>query len=197
MSVPQLPLPIAPRDALHQVILPAWRLLPPAMSTVPAQVLALAIMLQEAGPGPWNHDAPACTIANRWQVVSAARPDKMGPARGLAQFEQGGVRGVMNHQASRYWLQQVCIALKVEWSVAGIWSALAGNDALAACIARLLLFTDPKPLPAANDWATAFDYYLRTWRPGAWTHGSFAQRQKLRDKFRGNHAAALAAQQGP
>lgn len=189
MPVSQLPLPIAPRVALRNVILPAWQLLPPSMSTVAAQVLALAIMLQESA------------LAHRWQVVDLRRPDRMGPARGLSQFElgsrasRGGVWGVFLHPASRYWLAQVCQALHVEFNPRAIWEALAGNDALAACLARLLLFTDPKPLPM-GDADAAFDYYLRTWRPGAWQRGNARQRAELRRKFRAHYATALQAARG-
>jgi hypothetical protein len=49
----------------------------------------------------------------------------------------------------------------------GIHLAIEHNDILAACFARLLLWTDPRLLPqgperAVDGWAQ----YLATWRPG-------------------------------
>ncbi len=38
--------------------------------------------------------------------------------------------------------------------------------------ARLLLWTDAKPLPAIGDEQGAWDYYLRNWRPGKPTRTS-------------------------
>ena len=187
MRVPQLPLPIAPIDALRQILLPAWQVLPPAMSTVAAQVFVLAAMLQESN------------LAHRWQVVDLKRPDVMGPARGLAQFELGakgtgaGVWGVFEHPASRYWLAQACVALGVEFNPRAIWLALAGSDALAAVLARLLAFTDPRPLPAVSDAEGAWKCYLRNWRPGAYTNGSAKARAALKAKFLRNHGAARLA----
>jgi hypothetical protein len=46
-----------------------------------------------------------------------------------------------------------------------IWCALESDDVLAAGVARLLLLTDPKRLPALGDAETAWDYYRRNWRP--------------------------------
>jgi len=37
---------------------------------------------------------------------------------------------------------------------------------LAAGVARLLLWTDPKALPAIGDADAGWSLYLRTWRPG-------------------------------
>lgn len=121
----------------------------------------------------------------------------MGPARGLAQFERGskasrgGVWGVYLHPASRYWLHEVCVAMGFE--PGAIYDQLHVNDELSACLARLLAFTDPKPLPALGNWETAWRYYLRNRRPGAYDRGTPTQRARLRDKFQGNYATALPA----
>ncbi len=45
--------------------------------------------------------------------------------------------------------------------------AQAEGDVLSACMARLLLWTDPSPLPAVGDVNHAWDFYQRNWRPGA------------------------------
>ena len=44
--------------------------------------------------------------------------------------------------------------------------AMETDDILAAAAARLLLFTDPRRLPALGDDREAWNLYLRNWRPG-------------------------------
>lgn len=93
-----------------------------------------------------------------------------GPARGFPQFEQGtttsrgGVTGVMMHRAVSARVLALCAGLVVTAEIPAVYAAMALNDTLAVGMARLLLYTDPKPLPTsiADGWA----YYLRTWRPG-------------------------------
>lgn len=90
-----------------------------------------------------------------------------GPARGLFQFELGGgVRGVLTHPASRDVMQRVCARLGVPCTAQAVYEALATNDTLAVAAARMLLFTDPKPLPRVDQPDAGWAYYLRTWRPG-------------------------------
>jgi hypothetical protein len=90
-----------------------------------------------------------------------------GPARGFWQFEQGGgVRGVLRHHSSREHAQAVCRARSVIATESAVYAALEHDDVLAAAFARLLLWTDPKPLPAIGDEQGAWDLYLRVWRPG-------------------------------
>jgi hypothetical protein len=133
---------------------PALRLLPGAMDTPEARVQLLAIGLQESR-----------LTARRQLVGSPPRPT--GPATGLWQFERGGgVRGVLEHQASRYWMHRVCHEREVKPVAAEVWKALQHDDILAAAAARLLLFTDPRRLPALGDEAGAWQCYIRTWRPG-------------------------------
>lgn len=183
----QLPLPISPIDAVRRVIRPALKLLPSAMTSDRAVLMILAIFLQESA------------LAHRWQVIDMRRPNHKGPARGLGQFElgtrasRGGVWGVYLHDASRYWLGQVCRLLGISHDPRAIWLAMETSDALAACASRLLLFTDPRPLPSMEDVEGAFQYYVRNWRPGAYTRGTAAQRRELRAKWGRNHAKALAA----
>lgn len=120
-----------------------------------------------------------------------------GPARGLWQFERGtrasrgGVWGVYLHAASRDHLRDLCEARGVEYAPDPIYRALERDDVLAAGVARLLLWTDPKPLPLLGDQEGAWELYLRTWRPGAYTRGTPAQRRQLRDKWTGYYAEAL------
>lgn len=142
-----IPLPITPADALSRVLNPAFELLPSKMGGERAQVMLLAIALQESD------------LAARVQRGN-------GPARGLWQFERNGVRGVMGHPASKDIMRKLCGARGCPASEYSVYLALAGDDLLAAGVARLLLWTDPDPLPAVGDAAGAWNLYQRCWRPG-------------------------------
>lgn len=185
-----LPLPLTPADLLNKVVRPALTNLPEAMRSERALVMLVAICGQESN------------LAYRWQVIDLNRPEVRGPARGLPQFELGkkgtgaGVWGVFEHAASKFWLAQVCKAYGVEFAPRAIWLAMESNDELAVCVARLLLFTDPKPLPPIPDKKAAFQYYLRNWRPGAWANGTAAARAKLREKWSGHYGRAYNAVRG-
>ena len=119
-----------------------------------------------------------------------------GPARSFWQMERGGgVHGVLTHRASAACAKVICAHQGVEPADQAVWEAIEHDDVLAACLARLLLYTDPARLPALGDEAGAWDLYLRTWRPGAYTRGDAAQRAVLRKKWALNYAAALEAAQ--
>jgi hypothetical protein len=94
-------------------------------------------------------------------------PAVMGPATGFWQFERGGgVHGVMRHHATRGAAMDRAAMAGVAFDAQAIWAAFTKprHDRLAAAFARLLLWSDPRPLPDSE--AVAWDYYLRTWRPG-------------------------------
>jgi len=109
--------------------------------------MVLAIALQESG------------LAARTQAEG-------GPARGLWQFERAGVRGVLTHPSSASHARRLCAARACPASEYSVWIALAGDDLLACGFARLLLWTDPAPLPALGDADGAWACYERNWRPG-------------------------------
>ncbi|CUK18990.1 Uncharacterised protein [Achromobacter xylosoxidans] len=131
---------------------PALALLPPGMDTPAARVMLLAIGLQES------------RFVHRRQIG--------GPARGFWQFEKGtrasrgGVWGVYLHPASKGHLAALCRARSVACDPDAIYAALEYDDVLAAGLARLLLWTDPKALPPVGDADAGWALYLRTWRPG-------------------------------
>jgi hypothetical protein len=117
-----------------------------------ARRFMLTIALQESGP----------KLDARYQGSPNTSP---GPARGWWQFEQGGgVNGVLTHASSRTLAQLVCEKLAVVPQAAAVWRALEGSDLLSVSFARLLIFTDPAPVPSAD--VAAWDYYARVWRPG-------------------------------
>lgn len=128
----------------------ALRELPSAMDTPAARMMLFAIAQQESG------------MVYRRQMPT-------GPARGLWQFEAGGgVRGVLTHKSSRFWARSALQARNISADIKTAWTALETDDVLAAIFARLLLFTDPRPLPAVHPstGGAAWDYYIRNWRPG-------------------------------
>lgn len=115
-----------------------------------ARVLILSIAGQESG---WSE-----------RVQSGN-----GPAHGVWQFERmGGVNGVLHHPATSTLANEVCRMTYVTPDPAHAWGVMATEkgDNLAVAFARLLLWTDPEPLPAIGDEKTAYDYYIRNWRPG-------------------------------
>ena len=73
-----------------------------------------------------------------------------------------------------------------------VYQAFEHDDVLAAIFARLLLWTDPYSLPKLGDADGAFNLYIRTWRPGAYSRGNAHGRAKLREKFNSYYAQAVA-----
>ena len=68
-----------------------------------------------------------------------------GPAMGFWQFERGGgVKGVLQHPASKAKALALCEACGVAPDAMAAWQALENDDVLAAGFARLLLYTDPR-----------------------------------------------------
>lgn len=178
-----LPLPISPRDFLLKIVDPALGILPAKMRSDLARIMLCAIALQES------------RLAHRWQVIDLKRPEVKGPARGLLQFERGtrasrgGVWGVYLHEESRDHLEDLCRARDCDFHPDAIYAQIERDDILAAGVARLLLWTDPKALPPEGATEEAWELYLRTWRPGA----AQRQYQTLRDKWSGNYKQALEA----
>lgn len=151
----------------------ALRILPDAMDTERARVLVLTIGLQESN------------LAERRQRGN-------GPARGLHQFEEGGgVKGVMTHAATKKHCRLLCDIRDVAYTSRAVWSAMEYDDVLDMGMARLLLWSDPRSLPAVDDVASAWALYLRTWRPGAHTRGDAYKRNQLWLKFKEHHARVV------
>ena len=154
-------------------ILPAYALLPVGMSSPAATVMLLAIGLQESA---FHH---------RRQIK--------GPARSFWQFEfGGGFRGVQLHRTTAAHAEK----LAQECGYGNLtpqqqFEQLERDDIFAAGMARLLLWTDPKALPALDRPDDAFDYYLRNWRPGAYTRGTPEQRADIRSRWLRNYAQAM------
>ncbi|WP_043309275.1 hypothetical protein [Pseudomonas sp. ML96] len=167
------------REIRNGPLAEALLLLPAKMTKPAAEIQLLATHLQEAPNGE--------------QCQLPVRPGKCGPARGIFQFELGGgVAGVLRHRSSRQHVLEVCAALGVPPTEQGIFDALPGTvDVLDCALARLLYWTDPNPLPDVGAVETAWRYYLRNWRPGAYANGTAQERAKLRQKWSVNYAHAM------
>lgn len=128
--------------------------LPAKMNTREARVMMLAIGMQES------------RFIHRYQVVQG-KPGVRGPARGFWQMERGGgAYGVLKHEASRDFAHAACHHAGVTPTAEAAWLAMETNDFLAATFARLLLWTDPRPMPKVGEVGKAWECYIRNWRPG-------------------------------
>lgn len=128
------------------LITEALKELPAKMSSPPALTMLVAIGLQES------------RFRHRRQWGN-------GPARGFWQFEAGGgVRGVLEHPSSKTYALAAVAARGLPARSRPVWEALEHDDNLSAVFARLLLWTDPKPLP--TNWQDGWLCYTRIWRPG-------------------------------
>lgn len=121
-----------------------------SLDSLAAEAMLLAIGLQESN------------FAHRQQVVDG---EEKGPAVSYWQFEKnGGVEGVVKHRATAPILQ----ALNYPLDKHILWEQMKTDDVLGCVMARLLLWSDPSPLPTPlYDYrGSAWDTYKRIWRPG-------------------------------
>lgn len=137
-----------PLDYIRHVVYQATLLqLPARMDSHAARAMLTAIGMQES------------RLRHR-------RQQDNGPARGFWQFETAGVRGVLQHGASRPYLLPILAAMHYDQEVTTSYAAVEHNDILACIYARLLLWTHTAPLPAKGEHEAAWQYYLSLWRPG-------------------------------
>lgn len=157
----------------EKAIAPAYALLPANMRSREATVMLLAIGLQESA------------FKHRRQIK--------GPAKSFWQFELGGgFRGVQKHRSTEHHARMLADARGYARMTEGEqFSQMELDDVFGAGMARLLLWTDPKALPALNRPDDAFEYYLRNWRPGAYTRGTPEQRADIRSRWLRNYAQAM------
>jgi hypothetical protein len=131
---------------VNSLVLPAaLSMLPAKMDSPPARALILGIGLQES------------RFEHRRQI--------RGPALSFWQGEPGGgMHSIDDHPATRDLMIEVLDRMGYGEPSLGAFTAIEHNDILACVRARLLLWTHPAPLP--RDAASAWAYYLATWRPG-------------------------------
>jgi len=152
------------REVIEGVFPQAFSLLPMRLDSLEARLELLTIGRQES------------RFIYRRQIG--------GPARSFWQMEEGGgVRGVLMHPTTTALIREVCAARQVQCNVPAVYRAIENDDVLACCMARLLLWTDAKPLPAFDDVDGSWDYYVRNWRPG----------KPHRETWAGFHAEARTA----
>ncbi len=140
---------MTPIDILNTAIIPAVTRL--KMDSTAARRFMLVIALQES------------RLAHRRQVSADGK--ESGPASSYWQFEKnGGCRGVLAHRDTAAHIRRVCSDFDVEPNALALWEAMRYQDIVAACAARLLIYTLPGPLPetAMDGWTQ----YISAWRPG-------------------------------
>lgn len=167
---------MTPRELRNGPVSEALLLLPAKMTSPQAELMLLGIGLQES-------------------ELKYRRQHGNGPARSLWQAEQGGgmVAGLLgfHNQDVQDLARGLCAVRGVPAQPRAVWEAIEHDDVLAAGLARLLLFTDPARLPGLGDEEGAWQLYLRTWRPGAFTRGTAPKRAELRQKWAKYYAQAL------
>jgi hypothetical protein len=135
----------------------ALQILPGQMDSERARVMLFGIGLQESR---FEHRRQLVKVRGELQPV--------GPAKSFWQGElTGGMcSGVKNHPATRFWAHHLCQVRRCDFTARAMWNAIESDDVLAAGLARLLLFSDPRTLPQVDDANGAWNLYIRTWRPG-------------------------------
>jgi hypothetical protein len=96
--------------------------------------------------------------------------DPSGLAHGLFQMQLNDIEDIMANTASADIFE---LGMKA-WGVKTVTAehlfellTTQEGDSLSVFLARLNLWCNPNPLPAADDQQAQFEYYLNTWRPGA------------------------------
>lgn len=134
--------------------------LPAKFNTIDSTLLLLVIGLQES------------RFLHREQIG--------GPARSFWQFERGGgVTGVLTHPSTAKHAHAVCVLRGIAPTKEAVYARMLDDDLLGCAFARLLLYSDPRPVPVAGDADSGWDYYLRNWRPGKPYRGTWDELYQL------------------
>lgn len=147
----------------------------------------IAFMQRHAPQIPWQREAHVLVLAIAGQESdwSARVQSGNGPAHSFWQFERGGgVHALVHHRTAGPILQTLCAAAGVAFEEHAIWNVMATpqGDNLSVCMARLLLFTDPAPIPPPSDEDGTWACYRRIWRPGKPRPQSWPPRIKAADQ---------------
>lgn len=135
-----------------------------------ASDLLLAIAIQESGLR-WREQQPDGGPARSWWQIEPQTWESVVKQWDLAARLIGSLRGA---KAARGPFMAYC-------------------DSAACAVARGILWLDPAPLPFVRD-DDAWEYYLRTWRPGAYTRGNADQRAALRRRWNRSVVLALSVE---
>lgn len=158
----------------HGSLADGLALLPSGMTSLKAVAQVLKTGLQES------------RFEHRRQMVGSP-PRPIGPAVSFYQFEKGGIRGVLRHPKTKQHVLALCDHFGIQPNELQIWMAMQTNDALGAAMARLNYYWVPSAMPAIDDEEGSWQYYLNTWRPGAFKRDP----DGLRAKWARNHTAVL------
>jgi hypothetical protein len=150
---------MTPGMFLRSLIEPRDTLLPLHVSPE-ARCLLLAIAGQESD---WTERLPLL-----------ADPD--GPRGFWRCARHGLVLRVVTAEATRADVHRVCTGLSIPPGLDSVHEAIAWNDTLAYCVARLALTLDGRPLPAIGDAAAAWEVYRQVWLPPEPDPGRWADR---------------------
>lgn len=133
----------------------AFALLPGQMDSPQARAQLLAIGLQES------------EFTAR-QQGGTRKKEGQGPAKSFWQFEKnGGVAELLDNASTRPYLVSVCHTLGyLTLTPSSLHESMEHNDTLACCMARLLLWIDPRLMPDSTQAAKGWQIYLDRWRPG-------------------------------
>lgn len=161
---------MTPRDLLPTLDAAA-AILPELDWSPAARVQLLATAMQESGG-----------LRFRIQVPSGA-------ARSFFQMERReAVLEVLTNTRSLPLLTRACETLVIPMGLDSLFEAVAWNDTLATCMARLNYWLSPLPIPVMGDKAAALTMYGQTWKP-AW----FLNNKPEPGRWDASYAAAAAA----
>jgi hypothetical protein len=162
--------PVTP-ETLNSFLVPAClSLFPEKYNTPEARAMLIAIALQESD------------LEHRQQLIGNHRnwwESLNGPATSYWQFEKIGIRGVLEHRKTGPLAREVLEKLGYPEDVNTIHKAIAHNDILAVCIARLALYRLPQPLPQRDQSEMGWNQYVEAWRPGKPKRERWAERFEL------------------
>jgi len=149
--------PMTP-ETLNSFLLPSClALFPEKYNTPEARALLIAIALQESDLK--HRQQLIGNHRNWWESVN-------GPATSFWQFEKIGIQGVLEHRRTGELARIVLDRLGYPVDVPTIHKAIAHNDILAACMARLALYRLPQALPTRGQPEIGWRQYVEAWRPG-------------------------------
>lgn len=153
--------------------------LPASNDTVLASVIVPALDYLSRATSISKFDSPAarCELLaiGRQETDFSARQQVGGPAHGFWQFERNGVLAVMHHTASAEHVFRACRDFGIQYGSTVLYEAISTDDVLACVMARLLLWTDPRPAPNIGDMLGGWDWYERCWRPGKPSYSRWKQ----------------------
>lgn len=135
-----------------QILVPALAFIRGNLKNIPASVEEHTMLLAIAG------------VESAW---SQRTQQPVAYAHSFYQFERGGVLGLMRDDETSKQVAVLCGMASVPFQSTAIWNYMAKPEAdnFSAAMARLLLWTDPRPLPKNE--VDGYQCYLRLWRPGA------------------------------